>query len=52
MLFRSRNTHTAGQVQTKCEVHIRRLREKVEQDPAHPAHLCTKWGVGYYFKEA
>ena len=28
------------------------LREKVEQDPAHPAHLCTKWGVGYYFKEA
>ena len=34
------------------DVHIRRLREKVEQDPAHPAHLCTKWGVGYYFKEA
>ena len=34
------------------DVHIKRLREKVEQDPAHPAHLCTKWGVGYYFKEA
>ena len=34
------------------DVHIRRLREKVEQDPAHPAHLCTKWGVGYYIKEA
>ena len=34
------------------DVHIRRLREKVEQDPAHPSHLCTKWGVGYYFKEA
>ena len=28
------------------DVHIRRLREKVEQDPAHPAHLCTKWGWG------
>lgn len=32
------------------DVHIRRLREKVEQDPASPALLCTKWGVGYYFK--
>lgn len=32
------------------DVHIRRLREKVEQDPANPVHLCTKWGVGYYFK--
>lgn len=31
------------------DVHIRRLREKVEQDPARPALLCTKWGVGYYF---
>ena len=31
------------------DVHIRRLREKVEQDPANPALLCTKWGVGYYF---
>lgn len=32
------------------DVHIRRLREKVEQDPANPALIRTKWGVGYYFK--
>ena len=31
------------------DVHIRRLREKVEKDPANPTLLCTKWGVGYYF---
>jgi len=28
-------------------VHIRRLREKLETDPALPAHLQTVWGVGY-----
>ena len=28
-------------------VHVRRLREKLEADPAHPAHLQTVWGVGY-----
>ena len=28
-------------------VHIRRLREKLEDDPAHPRHLQTVWGVGY-----
>ncbi len=32
------------------DVHIRRLREKLELDPAAPAHIMTKWGVGYYFK--
>ena len=32
------------------DVHIRRLREKLEQDPAEPEHIMTKWGVGYYFK--
>ena len=32
------------------DVHIRRLREKLERDPANPAHIVTKWGVGYYFK--
>ena len=32
------------------DVHIRRLREKLELDPAEPAHIMTKWGVGYYFK--
>ena len=25
-------------------------REKLEQDPAEPEHIMTKWGVGYYFK--
>ncbi|MBR2879586.1 MAG: response regulator transcription factor [Oscillospiraceae bacterium] len=32
------------------DVHIRRLREKLEPDPANPSHFFTKWGVGYYFK--
>ena len=30
------------------DVHIRRLREKLELDPANPAYIRTKWGVGYY----
>lgn len=33
------------------DVHIRRLREKLEQNPAKPEHIITKWGVGYYFKK-
>ena len=33
------------------DVHIRRLREKLESDPANPEYIMTKWGVGYYFKE-
>ena len=33
------------------DVHIRRLREKLEADPAQPKHIMTKWGVGYYFKK-
>jgi len=32
------------------DVHIRRLREKMERNPAAPEHILTKWGVGYYFK--
>ena len=32
------------------DVHIRRIREKLERDPANPEHILTKWGVGYYFK--
>jgi len=32
------------------DVHIRRLREKLETDPANPVYIVTKWGVGYYFK--
>ena len=31
------------------DVHIRRLREKLERTPASPEHIMTKWGVGYYF---
>ncbi len=31
------------------DVHIRRLREKIEPDPAKPKYILTKWGVGYYF---
>lgn len=31
------------------DVHIRRLREKLEDEPANPKHILTKWGVGYYF---
>ena len=33
------------------DVHIRRLREKIEEDPANPAYIMTKWGVGYYLAE-
>ena len=33
------------------DVHIRRLREKLEQNPADPQYIMTKWGVGYYFRK-
>jgi DNA-binding response OmpR family regulator len=33
------------------DVHIRRLREKLESNPAEPQYIMTKWGVGYYFKK-
>ena len=33
------------------DVHIRRLREKLENNPASPEFIMTKWGVGYYFKD-
>ena len=39
----------AGDYRT-VDVHIRRLREKLEENPAEPDHILTKWGVGYYFK--
>ena len=32
------------------DVHIRRLREKIEKLPSNPKYVYTKWGVGYYFK--
>ena len=34
------------------DVHVRRLREKLEQDPANPQYILTKWGVGYYLKNS
>ena len=34
------------------DVHIRRLREKLEVNPAEPKYIMTKWGVGYYFRKA
>lgn len=37
-----------GDVRT-VDVHIRRLREKVEENPGEPKYVHTKWGVGYYF---
>ena len=33
------------------DVHIRRLREKLEDNPAEPNYIMTKWGVGYYFRK-
>ncbi len=39
-----------GDIRT-VDVHIRRLREKLEMVPAEPEKIMTKWGVGYYFKD-
>ena len=33
------------------DVHIRRLREKIEKEPSQPEYIFTKWGVGYYFTD-
>ncbi len=41
-------TDFPGDVRT-VDVHIRRLREKIEPNPAEPKYVHTKWGVGYYF---
>ena len=38
-----------GDVRT-VDVHVRRLREKIETNPSEPKYVHTKWGVGYYFK--
>ena len=40
----------AGEDRT-VDVHIRRLREKLELDPSDPALIMTKWGVGYYLRD-
>lgn len=39
-----------GDVRT-VDVHIRRLREKIEDTPSEPTYIHTKWGVGYYFQK-
>ena len=39
-----------GDIRT-VDVHVRRLREKIEPDSAVPTYILTKWGVGYYFRE-
>lgn len=38
-----------GDIRT-VDVHVHRLREKLELNPAEPEYIITKWGVGYYFK--
>ncbi len=38
-----------GEIRT-VDVHIRRLREKLEEDSANPVYILTKWGVGYYLR--
>ena len=38
-----------GELRT-VDVHVRRLREKLEPEPANPDYILTKWGVGYYLK--
>ena len=38
-----------GDVRT-VDVHIKRLRDKIEKNPKEPVYVSTKWGVGYYFK--
>lgn len=40
-----------GDVRT-VDVHIRRLREKIEENPSEPKYVHTKWGVGYYFQHS
>ena len=39
-----------GDVRT-VDVHVRRLREKIEANPAEPTYIKTTWGVGYYYKQ-
>ena len=43
------NRAAGGDVRT-VDVHVRRLREKIEPSPSDPKYVHTKWGVGYYFR--
>jgi len=38
-------------VDRTVDVHVRRLREKVEENPGKPRYVLTKWGIGYYFND-
>ena len=40
----------SGDVRT-VDVHVRRLREKIESNPSEPKYVHTKWGVGYYYSQ-
>ena len=42
-------SENSGDART-VDVHVRRLREKIEEDPSEPKYIFTKWGVGYYFR--
>ena len=33
------------------DVHIRRLREKIEENPSEPKYVQTKWGIGYFYRQ-
>ncbi len=48
-LFKEVWGYTFGDAST-VTVHVRRLRSKIEEDPAHPRHIVTVWGVGYRFE--
>ena len=43
------HNETTGDART-VDVHVRRLREKIEENPSDPKYIFTKWGVGYYFR--
>ena len=42
------DSYNAADLRT-VDVHVRRLREKIEDNPSEPHYVMTKWGVGYYF---
>lgn len=45
-----RSGATSIRAMRTVDVHIRRLREKIEENPSEPKYVHTKWGVGYYFQ--
>ena len=47
-IWGTESTANVGDART-VDVHVRRLREKIEQNPSEPKFIFTKWGVGYYF---